>query len=280
MNIRLILLAIMMMLFLQAANAQFTYYRQGFGLSTQYTTPILDKLPLEAKGQFEAFSSIGAAVHYAIRFELTPDIYIGTGVSYGRNNYELSYNHSTPSNPTKIRASLHNTIVPVTAYFFLNRKKKSLLIHKWKPLLFTGIQLQTIKGARTVTNISNPETAISPYVFSYRPSEIQFGPGFTLGFALDSPLKRNNLWQIFASANYSIWDSQNYSLTYATPDSPNFRSFISPNFISFQVGITYFPFASRMYSQYANPKPEKYKSNVCPYEAPSLRKQPRQSKMD
>lgn len=280
MNIRLILLAITMVLFAETANAQFTYYRQGFGLSTQYTIPILDKLPAEAQGEFKGYSRIGASVHYAIRFELTPNIYIGTGISYGRTNYELSYNHSTPSNPTQIRASLHNTVVPVTAYFFLNRKKKSLLIKKWKPLLFTGIQLQTIKGARTVTNVAGPENATSPYIFSYRPSEIQFGPGFTLGLAVDSPLRRNKLWQIFASANFAVWDSQNYSLTYATTTSQNFRSFVSPNLLSFQIGVTYFPFASRMYPQYANPKPEKYKSGVCPYEAPSLRKPPRQSIMD
>ncbi|MFY8034695.1 MAG: hypothetical protein ACOVMN_09255 [Flexibacteraceae bacterium] len=280
MNIRLILLVISMILFAETASAQFTYYRQGFGLSTQYTTPILDKLPTEAKGEFKAYSQIGAAVHYAIRFELTPNIYLGTGISYGRTNYELSYNNSTPSNPTQIRASLHNTVVPVTAYFFLNRKKKSLLIRKWKPLAFAGIQLQTIKGARTVTNIASPETSASPYIFSYRPSEIQFGPGFSFGFAVDSPLKRNNLWQIFASANFASWDSQNFSLTYASTTSPNFRSFISPNFISFQIGVTYFPFANRMYAQYANPKPEKYKSGICPYEAPSLRKPPRQSIMD
>jgi hypothetical protein len=280
MNIRLILLAITMILFAEAAHAQFTYYRQGFGVSTQYTIPILDKLPVEATGQFEGYARIGAAIHYAVRFELTPNVYLGTGISYGRTNYELSYNNSTPSNPTQIRASLHNTVVPVTAYFFLNRKKKSLLIHKWKPLLFTGIQLQTIKGARTISNVQSPETAASRYIFSYRPSEIQFGPGFSFGFALDSPLKRNNLWQIFASANFAVWDSQNFSLTYVTPTSPNYRSFVSPNLISFQVGVTYFPFASRMYPQYANPKPEKYKNNLCPYEAPSLRKPPRQSVMD
>lgn len=277
---KLILFVTVILLFANIANAQFTYYRQGFGLSTQYTIPILDKIPNNITGEFKAYSKIGASLHYAIRFELTPHIYIASGVSYGRTNYELSFNNSSPSNPTQIRASLHTTTVPVLTYFLLSKKKQSILIRKWRPLAIAGIQLQTIKGARHIANIDNPETAPTPYIFSYRPGDIQFGPVFTAGFALDSPLKRNNLWQIFALVNYSIWDSQNYSLTYATPTIPKYRSFISPNFLSFQIGVTYFPFANRMHSAYANPKPYKYNGKICPYDAPGLRKQPKQSKMD
>lgn len=277
---RLILLVTVIMLITNIANAQFTYYRQGFGLSTQYTIPILDKVPNDVTGNFEAYSKFGAGIHYAIRFELTPRIYLSSGLSYGRTNYELSYNNSTPSNPTQIRASLHTSTVPVLAYFLLSKKKQSILIRKWKPLAIAGIQLQTIKGARKITNIDNPETSSSPYIFSYRPGDIQFGPVFTAGFALDSPLKRNNLWQIFATVNYSIWDSQNYSLTYETPTIPKFRSFISPNFLTFQVGVTYYPFAKRMHSAYSNPKPYKYNGKICPYDAPGLRKMPKQSKVD
>jgi len=264
------------------ANAQFTYYRLGYGASVSRTFAAVNSIPEAVPGTLSPGGKIGLAVHGAIRFELTNRVYLGTGLSYGRTRYAMSYATQTQGSKSSVGVSLHNFTIPALGYFVLSGKKPVLLNKKWKVLGIAGLELQVLKEANSVISVGRSDLGPENYTLSYSPSNIQFGPTFSFGFALNSPLRHNNLWEIFAIYNLSIWNSQNFTITYAPTNgaSGTYRNFIPLNNSNIQFGVSYYPFARRMRSQYANKKPDYYKSKYCPYDSPRLRKEARQSKME